>query len=159
MGLLDKLFNTKRVSDELHAQLASEGVIYLLDKVGVSQRFSGSVPGLFSASSGARGSGLLAITRQRVYATLPSAPRLKVPAIDQRWDATQSGPAKVTLSEEGVQLDIAVSHVDPRFHGDLTLRYKKPLTAEVLAQLPARSLAFDVSPEYVFHVLGVRAKT
>jgi hypothetical protein len=159
MGLIGKLFNIKTVPDELQAQFESEGLIYQLDKVGVSQRFSGSVPGLFSGETGTRGAGMLAITRQRVYATLPSAPRLKVPAIDQRWDATQSGPAKVTLSEEGVKVDIAVSHVDPRFHGELTLRYKKPLTDEVLAQLPARSLAFDVSPEYVFHLLGVRAKT
>jgi hypothetical protein len=101
---------------------------------------------------------LLAITRQRVYATLPSAAPLKVPAIDQRWDVDQTGPAKVTLADDGVHVNLDVDHVDPRFHGKLTLHYKKPLSPEVLAQLPARSLAFNVPPEYVFHILGVRAK-
>lgn len=30
--------------------------------------------------------------------------------------------------------------------------------ADVLAALPTRSLAFAVSPEYVFHMLGVRVR-
>jgi hypothetical protein len=40
----------------------------------------------------------------------------------------------------------------------LALDFKTPLTDDVLAVLPARSLAFDVTPEYVFHMLGVRVK-
>jgi hypothetical protein len=159
MGLFSKLFPRGNAPDELQVQLESENLVYLARKAGVSQRFSGSVPGLFSGASRTRGTGMLAITGQRVYATLPSAPRLKVPAIDQRWDADQTGPAKVTFSEDGVQLDLDVGHVDPRFHGHLTLHYKKPLTEGVLAQLPSRTLAFTVPPEYVFHLLGVRAKT
>jgi hypothetical protein len=161
MGLFSKIFtvNGNRVPEELRTQLESEGVIFLSGKVGVSQHFSGSVPGLFSSTSRNRSSGTLAITRQRVYALLPYAPRLKQPAVDQRWDAEQQGPAKVTISESGVEVSIDIKRVDPRFQGSLTLLYRQELTEEQLAQLPARSLAFSVTPDYVFHILGVRAKT
>ncbi len=152
------LFNRTKVPMQLRAQLESEGLVYLAEKVGVSLRFSGSVPGLFSAASGNRGNGMLAITRKRLYATFPSAPRLDGPTIDQRWDAESGGPAKVTLSADGVRLDLDVGRVDPRFHGELSLQYRQPLTEDVLAQVPVQSLAFIVAPEYVFHILGVRAK-
>jgi hypothetical protein len=161
MGLFSKIFtvNGNRVPEELRTQLEAEGVIVLSGKVSVSQGFSGHVPGLFSSTSRNRSSGTLAITRQRVYASLPYAPRLKQPAIDQRWDAEQQGPAKVTIDGTGVHLDIDIKHVDPRFQGDLTLLYRQEFTEAQLAQLPARSLAFSVTPDYVFHILGVRAKT
>ena len=55
-------------------------------------------------------------------------------------------------------LDVHVKRVDSRFHGELVLYFKTPLTDDVLAALPVRSLAFDVTPEYVFHMLGVRVK-
>jgi hypothetical protein len=58
-----------------------------------------------------------------------------------------------------VQLDLALNHVGPRFRGDLSLRYKMPLPDDVLEALPSRSLAFGVSPDYVFHLLGVRVRT
>jgi hypothetical protein len=65
-----------------------------------------------------------------------------------------------------VLVDLALNHVDPRFRGDLSLRYKMPLPDDVmplpddvLAALPSRSLAFGVSPDYVFHLLGVRVRT
>lgn len=159
MGILHTLFGWSRVPEQLRAELESEGVLYLAEKVGVSQRFSGSIPGLFSSTGGTRGSGTLAITRARVYATFPTAARLGGPAIDQRWDAAGDGPATVTISDAGVLLEIDIANVDPRFRGQLSLRYRAPLTDDVLAQLPAHTLRFSVSPEYVFHLLGVRAKT
>jgi len=55
-------------------------------------------------------------------------------------------------------MDLNVKRVDPRFHGKLALEFKTPLTDDVLAALPARSLAFDVIPEYVFHMLVVRVR-
>jgi len=58
-----------------------------------------------------------------------------------------------------VLVDLALNHVDPRFRGDLSLRYKMPLPDDVLAALPSRSLASGVSPDYVFHLLGVRVRT
>jgi hypothetical protein len=48
--------------------------------------------------------------------------------------------------------------VDPRFRGELTLEFKAELAEDVLAVLPRKSLAFNVPPEYVFHMLGVRVK-
>jgi len=57
-----------------------------------------------------------------------------------------------------VQMDIDIGHVDPRFHGGLSLHHKTSIPNDVLAALPARSLAFAVSPEYVFHMLGVRVR-
>jgi hypothetical protein len=57
-----------------------------------------------------------------------------------------------------VRLDLDVKRVDPRFHGELALDFKTPLTDDVLDALPSRSLAFDVPPEYAFYMLGVRVK-
>ena len=62
MGLLGKLFNHSRVPDQLRAELEAERLIYLAEKVGVTLKFSGSVPGLFSGASRNRGSGTLANT-------------------------------------------------------------------------------------------------
>jgi hypothetical protein len=80
------------------------------------------------------------------------------PAIDQHRDAAQEGPAKVAISDSGVLLEIDVSRVDTRFHGHLSLHYKTSIPDDVLTALPTRSLAFAVSPEYVFHMLGVRVR-
>jgi hypothetical protein len=97
-------------------------------------------------------------TRERLYALLPTVPRLKAPAIDRRWDNPKDGPEKVAISDAGVQLDLALNHVDSRFRGDLSLRYKMNPPDDVLAALPSRSLAFGVSADYGFHLLGVRVR-
>jgi hypothetical protein len=102
--------------------------------------------------------GLVVFTGVRLYALLPGIPRLNGPAIDQRWDAEQTGPAKVTISDSGVLLDLDIKHVDPRFHGQLSLQYRTSIPDDVLAALPKRSLAFAVDPAYVFHMLGVRVR-
>ncbi len=57
-----------------------------------------------------------------------------------------------------LRMDLEVNRVDPRFHGQFSLDFKTPLTADVLEALPRRPLAFDVTPEYVFRMLGVRVK-
>jgi hypothetical protein len=44
------------------------------------------------------------------------------------------------------------------FAGDLSLRYKMNPPDDVLAALPSRSLAFGVSADYGFHLLGVRVR-
>jgi hypothetical protein len=147
-----------RLPAAMREQLEPEGIIEVAERVRVRQRFSGSIPGMASGWGANRQIGLLVFTRERLYALIPSVPRLKGPAIDVRWDATQEGPAKVAISESGVRLELAVNRVDPRFHGDLTLEFKTELTEDVLAALPRRSLAFGVPPEYVFHMLGVRVK-
>ncbi len=148
-----------RLPEPLRAQLASEGIIHVAERVRVTQRFSGSAPGVHSASSANRRMGLIVFTRERLYALLPTVPRLKGPVIDRRWDDPHDGPAKVTISDAGVTLDIAISHVDPRFGGELSLQFRTALPDDVLTALPSRSLAFAVSPDFVFHLLGVRVRT
>ena len=147
-----------RLPAPLRAQLEPEAIIRVAERVRVRQQFSGSIPGMVSGWGVNRHLGLMVLTRERLFALLPSIPRLKGPAIDAWWDAEHHGPATVAVSEAGVRLDVDVKRVDPRFHGDLALDFKTPLTDDVLAALPARSLAFDVTPEYVFHMLGVRVK-
>ena len=93
-----------------------------------------------------------------MYALLPTLQRLKPPAIDRRWDAPRDGPAKVAISESGVQLTIDLRQIDPRFHGDLSLHFPMTLPNDVVASLRAPSLAFPVAAEYVFHMPGVRAR-
>jgi hypothetical protein len=56
-------------------------------------------------------------------------------------------------------MNIDIGHVDLRFRGDLSLRFKTSLPDDVLTALPSRSLAFGVPPDYVFHLLGVRVRT
>ncbi len=156
--ILRLLTPTGRLSEPLRAQLEPEGIIHVAERVRVSQRFSGSIPGMVSSWGANRHIGLLILTRVRLYALVPSMPRLKAPAIDALWSAANDGPVKVAISESGVQLSLAVNQVDPRFHGDLALTFKTDIASDILAALPRRSLALTVEPEYVFHVLGVRVK-
>jgi hypothetical protein len=44
---------------------------------------------------------------------------------------------------------VNIGEVDPKFKGHPSLNYKTPMPDEVLMQLPRRSLAFEVPPEYV----------
>ncbi len=149
---------TGRLPGLLREQLETQGIIAVAERVRVRQTFSGSIPGLVSSWSVNRHIGLLVFTRERLLALLPTIPRLNGPAIDARWDAPQGGAARVAIDDSGVQLDLEVNRVDPRFRGQLSLEFKTPLAAVVLEALPRRSLAFDVTPEYVFHMLGVRVK-
>ncbi len=147
-----------RLPAPMRANLEHEGIISVAERIRVRQRFSGSVPGLVSGWSANRNMGLMVFTRARIYALLPTVPRLKGPAIDLRWDAPDEGPAAVTISEAGLQMHLEVNQVDPRFHGQLSLDFRTPLSEDVLAALPRRSLHFVVTPEYVFHMLGVRVR-
>jgi hypothetical protein len=89
---------------------------------------------------------------------IPTLERLKQPAVDQPWEGSATGAAKVTMDPSGVTLDIALSRVDPRFSGDLSTTWKRPLDDELLDALPTRALRFEVSPAYVFSSLGVRIR-
>jgi hypothetical protein len=147
-----------RLPAPLRAQLEPEGISFVAERVRVRQRFSGSVPGTASALSVRRHMGLVVFTRARLYALLPTVPRLHGPAIDHRWDDDDGGPAKVTIAESGVMLTIDIRRVDPRFHGELSLHYQTSVPDDVLAQLPTRALSFTVAPAYVFQLLGVRVR-
>ncbi|MGA8546745.1 MAG: hypothetical protein WB785_16000 [Mycobacterium sp.] len=150
-----KLFGIGKLPRDVRAKVEAEGLIYVADYVAVTRRFSGAIPGLRSAHSVASYVGSVALTKQRVLATLSSLPKLAGPTVDVRWDAPQSGAATADLSSAGLQVDIDVSQVDEAFTGHLSLHYKIALPGDVLAGLPRRSLNFDMPPEYVFRAVGV----
>jgi hypothetical protein len=116
------------------------------------------VPGRADALGINRHTGVLVFTHVRVYALLPTVPRIEGPLIDARWDAQAEGPGRITIDAEGMTLDVPLKEVDPRFTGDLAMAFRTALTDEVLNELPTRSLHIPVSPENVFRLLGVRVR-
>ncbi|BAV43400.1 hypothetical protein [Mycobacterium ulcerans] len=153
--IIRRLFGIGKLSEDFRAQVEAEGLIYLEEYVPVTRRFTGTIPGVRASHSVASYPGALAFTQERVLGTLSSLPKLAGRAIDVRWDAPHSGAATAEISSTGVQVDIDVAKVDPRFHGDLSLHFKADIPEDVLARLPLRSFAFDVPPEYVFRAVGV----
>jgi hypothetical protein len=152
---LRKLLRIGKLPDEIRAEVEAEGIIHLVEYVAVTRRFSGRIPGKRSAGNVASYVGSLVLTNQRVLATLSSVPKLAGRTIDQRWDAQQMGTVTADLSESGLLLNVDISAVDARCTGELSLHYKDAIPTDVLMRLPRRSLAFDVSPEYVFRAVGV----
>lgn len=150
-----RLFGIGKLPDDLHAQLEAEGLIYLADYVAVTRRFRGAIPGVRAPRSVASYSGSLAFTSERALATLSMLPKLAGPTVDVRWDAPQTGAAKVQISSAGLHVAVDVAEVDKKFSGELSLHYKAAISADVLAGLPRRSLAFEMPPEYVFRAVGV----
>jgi hypothetical protein len=150
-----RLFGIGKLPDDLHAQVEAEGLIYLADYVAVTRRFSGVIPGVRLQHSVASYSGSLVFTSERLLATLSMLPRLAGPTADVRWDAPRTGAAKAEISSSGLQVDLNVAEVDEKFSGELSLHYKATIPADVLSDLPRRSLAFDMPPDYVFRAVGV----
>lgn len=150
-----RLFGIGKLPEDLHAQVEAEGLLYLADYVAVTRRFSGAIPGVRLPHSVASYTGSLALTSERVLATLSMLPRLAGLTVDARWDAPQTGAAKAQISATGLQVDVDVAEVDTRFSGELSLQYKAAIPEDVLAGLPLRSLGFDMPPEYVFRAVGV----
>jgi hypothetical protein len=150
-----KLFGIGKLPADLRAQVEAEGLIYLAEYVAVTRRFSGAIPGLRASHSVGSYVGSLVFTSQRVLGTLSVVPKLAGRVVDVRWDEAQAGAAKAEISSTGLQLDLDVADVDPKFNGQLSLHYKEALSEDVLTRLPRRSLAFDVPAEYVFRAIGV----
>jgi hypothetical protein len=156
---LRRLMRIGKLPDDLRTELGAEGIVYLAEYVAVTVRFTGAVPGLRSAGGSIHSdAGAVAFTRQRALATLSSLPNVAARVVDHPWAAPQAGPLQVEISETGMQLDLDVGRVDPSFHGHLSMHYKDQIPAEVLSRLPARSLACDVTPEFVYRAVGVRPK-
>lgn len=153
--ILRRLFGVGKLPADLHAQVESEGLIHLAEFVAVTRRFSGSIPGLRSQGTIASYVGSLALTQQRVLATMSVVPKLAGRVVDVRWDRAQEGAAKAEISATGLQVDVDTAAVDERFHGHLSLHFKDTIDEDVLARLPRRSMSFDVPPEYVFRAVGV----
>ncbi|ODR11823.1 hypothetical protein BHQ15_01155 [Mycolicibacillus koreensis] len=153
--VIRKLLGIGKLPDDLREQLETEGLIHVVDYVAVTRRFSGSIPGMRSPHSVASYVGAVALTSQRVLATLSALPKLAGRTVDVRWDQPQGGAATATITESGLQVEVNLDEADPRFHGRLELDYKTALPDAVLDRLPTRTLTFDVPPEYVFRAVGV----
>ncbi|WP_163755456.1 hypothetical protein [Mycobacterium botniense] len=153
--IVRRLFGIGKLPSELRAEVEAEGLLYLADYVPVTRRFSGAIPGLRASHSVASYVGSLVFTSDRVLATLATLPKMAGPTVDTRWDAPQIGAATAVISSTGVQVDIDVFEVDPRFSGHLSLHYKATIPGDVLTGLPRRSLAFGVPPEYIVRAVGV----
>src|SRR6202045_4152670 len=109
--IVRRLFRIGKLPADVRAEVEAEGLIYLADYVAVTRRFSGAIPGLRSAHSVASYVGSVALTSQRVLATLSSLPKLAGPTANVRWDATQSGTATARISPAGLQVDVDVDEV------------------------------------------------
>jgi len=158
LGFLRNLSQLSNVPAELREQLEAEGLIFLAHKVGVVRRFSGHVPGVFSASGVSRYTGAFAFSAARIVATFPARGDSGLRSIDCSWD-TNRGPATATITEKGLQIEINLHGVDPAFSGSMKLHYKKTIPDDVLAALPVTALRFPVEPVFVYRAAGVRPKT
>jgi len=155
-GLFRKLFRIGKLPGDMRPQVESEGVVFLEECLAVVVRFTGHVPGRKSVGLVRGYGGALALTNQRVLGTVSVIPGKGGRAVDQPWNAAQSGPVKGTLSESGLLLEIAdLSQVDPEFSGTLSLTYKAKVPQDVLGRVPTRTLAFEVPPKFVYSVLGI----
>jgi hypothetical protein len=153
---LRKMLGIGQLPDDMRAQVESEGVIHLAEFVPVTYRFSGKVPGKVAKGNFSSYVGALALTNQRVLATLSSVPKKAGRSVDHEWSAPNGSMVTATLDGSGLLLDVPdISVVDPRFVGSVSLHYKAPLSPEVLADLPQRTFAFDVPPKFVYSVCGV----
>ncbi|RAV18133.1 hypothetical protein DQP55_01235 [Mycolicibacterium sp. GF69] len=152
---LRKLLRIGGLPDDMREVVEAEGVLFLAEYIALTRRFSGKIPGRRANANVTSYVGSLALTDQRILATLSTVPKLAGRTVDQRWDAPQSGAVTAELSQTGLQLDVDIAAVDSRFSGQLSMHYKVPIPEDVLLRLPRRSLAFDVPPEYVFRAVGV----
>lgn len=154
--VLRKMLGIGKLPDEMRAQVEAEGVLHLAEFVAVTFRFSGKVPGKTAKGNISGYVGALALTNQRVLGTLSSVPKKAGRTVDHQWHAAAGSMVTATLEESGLRLDVPdISVVDPTFSGAVSLHYKSPLSADVLARLPQRSFAFDVPPKFVYSVVGV----
>ncbi len=145
------------VPAELREQIGAEGVIFIADKVGVTKRFSGHVPGVYSAAGVSRYMGAFCFSAARIVATFPTRGDQNLRSIDCSWDV-DDGPATVSITEKGLLIEIDLRAVDAAFSGTMKLNYKRKIPFEVLGALPARTLAFPVEPIFVYRAAGVRPK-
>lgn len=152
---LRKLMRIGGLPDDLRAEAEAEGILFLAEYVPVTRRFTGSIPGKRSAGSVASYAGSVVLTNYRALATMSTLPKLAGRSIDQPWSAPQLGAVHAEFTADGLTLEADVAEIDERCRGQLSLHYKTAIPEDVLAQLPTRSLAFDVGPEYVFRAVGV----
>lgn len=153
---LRKMIGIGGLPEDMRAQVEAEGVIHLAEFVAVTFRFSGKVPGKTAKGNLRSYVGALALTDQRVLGTLSSVPNKADRAVDHQWNAELGSMVHATLDESGLLLDVPdISVIDRSFAGSVSLHYKAPLPADVLARLPQRTFAFDAPPKFVYAACGV----
>ncbi len=157
-GLLRNLAEIGKLPADLREELEAEGLFFAAGKVGVSRRFSGHVPGVYSAAGISRYTGGFGFSRARVVATFPARGDNRLRSIDCPWDSKE-GPARATITAKGLQIEVDLHGVDPAFSGSLKLNYKKTIPDDVLQKLPATSLRYEVEPVFVYRAAGVRPKS
>ncbi|MUL47928.1 hypothetical protein FZI85_11830 [Mycobacterium sp. CBMA293] len=154
--LLRKMLGIGNLPDDIREQLQAEGILHVAEFVPVTFRFAGHVPGKVAKSTLRSLVGAVVVTEQRLLGTLSSAPKKAVKTINHLWDAPDGTMVQAELDETGMLLDAPdISAVDPCFTGSMSLRYKTPLPADVLAALPARTFTFDVPNKYVYVACGM----
>lgn len=158
LGFLRNWSQLTNVPAELREQLEAEGLLFLAHRVGVVRRFSGHVPGVFSASGIARYTGAFAFSSARIVATFPVGADAGLRSIDCAWDVA-GGPASATLTPKGLLIDIDLRGVDRAFSGSMKLHYKKTIPDDVLGAVPRTTLRFPVEPVFVYRAAGVRPKS
>ena len=121
--ILRRMLGIGKLPDDMRAQVDAEGVMFLAEFVPVTYRFSGAVPGKRAAKEIRGYVGALALTSQRVLGTLSNVPKRAGRAIDQRWDAPQTG----TMTAEISSAADAVSRVR-RAPGVRAARGRRPRT-------------------------------
>lgn len=157
-GFLRNWSEIGKLPPELREELEAEGVLFTAGKVGVVRHFSGHVPGVRSASGVSRYSGGFGFSKERVVATFPARGDAKLRSVDCPWDSDK-GPARATISDKGLQIEIDLHGVDPAFSGSMKLNYKKKIPDDVLEKLPTTALRFHVEPVFVYRAAGVRPKS
>ncbi|MEE6179386.1 hypothetical protein [Mycobacterium sp. 050134] len=157
-GFLRNLSEIGKLPPDLRAELEAEGILFTAGKVGVSRRFSGHVPGVYSAAGVSRYTGGFGLSAARVVATFPARGDDKLRSVDCPWGSSE-GPARATITGKGLQIDIDLRGVDPAFSGSLKLNYRKRVPDEVLRELPATSVRYRVEPSFVYLAAGVRPKS
>lgn len=156
-GFLRNWSEIGKLPAPLREELDAEGVIFTAGKVGVSRHFSGHVPGVYSAAGVSRYSGGFGFSVARVVATFPVRADANLRSIDCSWDSDK-GPARATITEKGLRIEIDLHGVDPAFSGSMKLNYRKKIPADVLEKLPRTALRFPVDQIFVYRAAGVRPK-
>ena len=123
---------------ELREQLDAEGAIFLSGRVGVNRHFSGHVPGVHSAAGVSRYQGAFGFSAARVVATFPTGADPQLRSVDCTWDS-RTGPARATITEQGLSIKIDLPAVDREFSGTMVLNYKNASPAKCCSSCPPRT--------------------
>lgn len=156
-GFLRNVTQIDQLPAALREELEAEGIIFSAGRVGVVRHFSGHVPGVYSASGVSRYSGGFGFSAARIVATFPARGDANLRSIDCPWD-TDKGPARATITNKGLGLEIDLHGVDPAFSGSMRLNYKKKIPDQALRALPRTTLRVPVDPVLVYRAAGVRPK-